>query len=135
MTNFNTHRVGDIWLQSRELPLRLKTSLGRNDDSIVKIEFDRSISLDIKPQDVLEALSTRDIKDDTVTIVVKGSTLECKFIEPKAITLTIGDTPNGSVDVTDRFLGTIFVSTPKSKLKASFDVSYKLYTYTSTSIA
>ncbi|ORM41696.1 uncharacterized protein BXIN_2726 [Babesia sp. Xinjiang] len=124
MSNLSAHNVGDIWLRSTEARVSLKSVLGGIDDSIVKIEFERCIPRHIMPQDVLEALTLSHINGDVATIIVNGLTLHCKFVKPKAITFIVNDKPNSSVDVTDHFIGTLFVFPPNAELHTPPEVSH-----------
>ncbi|EDO06463.2 hypothetical protein BBOV_II005110 [Babesia bovis T2Bo] len=110
MTDNSTHCYGGIWLKSDGNPVRLKAKLAGADDSIVKFEFDRSIPSDVTPKDVLEALGAVEVEGDIADITVRGHRLQCKYVDPKSVILNLGESPERSLDVTDRFLGVVYVS-------------------------
>eukprot|EP00371_Babesia_bovis_P001384 XP_001610031.1 hypothetical protein [Babesia bovis T2Bo] len=133
MTDNSTHCYGGIWLKSDGNPVRLKAKLAGADDSIVKFEFDRSIPSDVTPKDVLEALGAVEVEGDIADITVRGHRLQCKYVDPKSVILNLGESPERSLDVTDRFLGVVYVSPSLGKTtSASKRGSRSLVTQNST---
>lgn len=109
MTHGTMHSFGDIILKCNDSRVALKVASAPGKDSIVKIEIDRSISSLIGPKDVLEALQSCDFEGDSADIVIKGTTYDCTFVEPKAAVFALGKTPQSSEDISERYLGTLCV--------------------------
>ncbi|CDR94209.1 hypothetical protein, conserved [Babesia bigemina] len=119
MKKQTTHNVGIIRLRSGDSRMRLPDVIETSTDYVVKVEIDVSVLQNLHPRDVLEALRSSQIDDDVATIVIRGHKYHCEFITRKATTLLLGENPSSCTNITDRYLGTIFVSPVKTIISAA----------------